>query len=91
MDVVLEAFDTYLFDYAYAYLFPAPTSYNSLDKNATTTISSLREEPTAFFNNYEFHRATQYFQFAPGPQAFLTSMPRDNQLRQFVNLYLITA
>jgi Delta7-sterol 5-desaturase len=91
MDIVLEGFDTYLFDYAYAQLFPANPSYDALKSNASATFSSMREEPTALYNNYEFKRSTEYFQFPPGPNAYLTSWPRDDPIRQLVNLYLITA
>jgi len=44
MDIVLEAFDTFLFDPIYATLLPA--NIPALSPNAT--YSSLKEAPTAY-------------------------------------------
>ena len=91
MDVVLEAFDSYLFDPIYARLLPAAPAYNALRTNSSAAFSRISEVPTAYYNNYKFKRASEYIQFTPGLSAHLTSLPRDNPFRQFLSLYLITA
>lgn len=94
MDIVLEAFDTYLFDSIYAQLFPAapgPIGYNAF-KSAmgTSTLSSMREAPTAYSNNYQYQPASQYISFSPSKYAYMSSLPRDNIWRQAISLFTIT-
>lgn len=88
MDIILEVFDTFLFDRLYATLLPASeaaASYSSLkDGAASTTFSSMREMPTAV------HAASHYLQLAPSPWAHMSSWSRDNIYRQALTLYLIT-
>ena len=88
MDIVLEIFDTFLFDRLYATLLPASTattSYSALkDGAASTTFSSMREMPTAY------HGASQYLQLAPSQWADMSVWPRDNVYRQALTLYLVT-
>lgn len=90
MDIVLEAFDAYLFDSIYAQLFPAapgPIAYTAI---GNFTISSMREEPTAYYNNYQYQPASQYISFSPSKYAYMSSLPRDNMLRQAISLFTIT-
>jgi len=94
MDIVLEAFDAYLFDPIYAQLFPAapgPIAYDAI-KSAigTSTLSSMREEPTAYYNNYQYQPASQYISFSPSKYAYMSSLPRDNMWRQAISLFTIT-
>lgn len=86
MDIVLEVFDTFLFDRFWSTVYPASTlNYpNNVVKDATTTFSSMRELPTAI------HSSTQFFQLAPSRYAYMSQWPRDNICRQFFTLYLIT-
>ena len=97
MDVVLECFDTYLFDPIWAKAFPwvpkpAPFSTVGQVANATILASQL---PTAlsYTNGWEFVPASQWWNFPPtvGGAAYLTSVPRNDTLREFINLYIITA
>lgn len=86
MDIVLEVFDTFLFDRFWSTLYPASTFHypKNLPTDATTTFSSMRELPTAI------HSSTQFFQLAPSRYAYMSEWPRDNIWRQFFSLYLIT-
>lgn len=86
MDVVLEVFDTFLFDRLYAAALPtsAPHQGASIVKDATTTFSSVREHPTALA------RTNQLFQLEPSQYAYMSQWPRDNIWRQGLSLYLIT-
>ncbi|KAI9797740.1 MAG: c-5 sterol desaturase [Candelina submexicana] len=92
MDIVLEAFDTFIFDRVYATLVPASPADAQLSLNASrnvaadATFSSVRELPTV----YQYHAASKYLQFQPSPYAYLSRLPRDNIYRQAITLYLIT-
>jgi len=86
MDIVLEVFDTFLFDRFWANVYPL-SSWKYIEhvvKDATTTFPSMRELPTPI------HASTQFFQLEPSPYAYMSELPRDNVWRQFLTLYLIT-
>ena len=87
MDVVLEVFDTFLFDRLYASLLPASLiqfAKSSVKHVATSTFSSMREVPTA----HSF--ASKFIQFEPSQYAYMSALPRDSIWRQVLSLYLIT-
>lgn len=86
MDVVLEVFDTFLFDRLYAAALPAsaPSYAHNGVKEATATFSSMREHPTAIA------RTNQLFQLEPSQYAYMSQWPRDNVWRQGLSLYFIT-
>ena len=86
MDIVLEVFDTFLFDRFWSTVYPASTCKDPINvaKGTTATFSSMRELPTAI------HSSTQFFQLAPSQYAYMSEWPRDNIWRQFITLYLIT-
>lgn len=89
MDVVLEIFDTFLFDRLYATVYPAttPMVLKKVVQDAiipTSSFSSMREVPTPFAPT------TQFLQLDPSPYAYLSGWPRDNVYRQALSLYLIT-
>jgi len=86
MDVVLEVFDTFLFDRFWTTVYPASSwKYTeNIVEDATTTLSSMRELPTAI------HASTQFFRLEPSRYAFMSEWPRENIWRQFLTLYLIT-
>jgi hypothetical protein len=94
MDVVLEIFDTFLFDRAYALAFPVSAStvaYNAAKAAMNASAPSIPENPTAYYNEYHFQPASKYFTLEPSSWAYRTSWPRDDLWRQFLSLYLITA
>ena len=86
MDIVLEVFDTFLFDRFWATVYPATTLTHTQNviKEATATFSSMRELPTPI------QPATHFFNLTPSKYASLSQWPRDNIWRQFLTLYLIT-
>ena len=86
MDVILEVFDTFLFDRFYATVLPGSTPIleNSIVKDATATFSSRREIPTVI------PRTNQLFQLEPSQYAYMSQWGRDNIYRQGASLYLIT-
>ena len=86
MDVVLEIFDTFLFDRLYAAVLPAsrPSSSHPVAKDATATFSSMRELPTAIA------RTNQLFQLEPSKYAYMSHWERDNVWRQGISLYIVT-
>jgi len=87
MDVVLEVFDTFIFDRLYAVLLPASSiafTKNTVKNAATSTFSSMREMPTAL------NHASQFLQLEPSPFAYMSAWSRDNIWRQLLSLYLIT-
>ncbi|KAL8943959.1 MAG: hypothetical protein Q9216_000772 [Gyalolechia sp. 2 TL-2023] len=86
MDIVLEVFDTFLFDRLYAIALPVSGhAYGThIVNDATSTFSSVREVPTAV------HPSTQLWKLKPSEYAFMSYWPRDNVWRQTLSLYLIT-
>ena len=89
MDVVLEVADTFIFDPLYAKLLPAyPAS-----AIANATLSSIREEPTAYARphaTWQYEPATQFFSTTPSKYAYMSQWARDDWRRQALSLYLIT-
>ena len=87
MDVVLEVFDTFIFDRLYAGLLPATSidfTTNIVKDAATTTFSSMHELPTPY------HAASQFLQLKPSQYASMSHLPRHNIWRHTISLYLIT-
>lgn len=83
MDVVLEVTDTFIADYAYAYLFPLKAAlYNYPEASANASAAAL--------SSWSYEPATQYFRLEPSQAAYMSSMTRDNVYRQGATLYLIT-
>ncbi|KAI9746514.1 MAG: c-5 sterol desaturase [Claussenomyces sp. TS43310] len=86
MDIVLEACDTFAFDYAYAKFLPAgPAPYELLSGASNDTTAA-----TAAASIWQYHPATSYFSLTPSPAAYLSAWPRDNTYRQFISLFFIT-
>ncbi|KAF2811454.1 uncharacterized protein BDZ99DRAFT_440300 [Mytilinidion resinicola] len=90
MDLVLEGFDTFLFDPLYATLFPASTAFSAgLKGNAT--LSSIREAATGYpAATWQYTPASEYLSFTPGKYAYLSELPRDDWRRQLASLFAIT-
>jgi lathosterol oxidase len=93
MDLVLEGFDTYLFDPVYASLYPVVPRgniYSGLNGNASAAGAILGDAPAPRFNNWEYKPASQYLSFQPLSWAYESSWQRDEPLRQFISLFVIT-
>ncbi|KAL8755843.1 MAG: hypothetical protein Q9199_003355 [Rusavskia elegans] len=87
MDIVLNVFDTFLFDRLYATALPRSSTAGAshkVIKDATATFSSMRELPTAV------RSLNQFWNLEPSQYAVLSAWPRDNIWRQTLSLYLIT-
>lgn len=83
MDIVLELTDTFITDHVYAYLFPirsAPYDYPKMSANSTAQT----------WSDWTYTPATKFLQVQPSKAAYLSSMPRDDPIRQLVTLYFIT-
>jgi lathosterol oxidase len=97
MDVVLEAFDTYLFDRIYANVLPISSAV-TFDPVSTITASLkavnatlLQEQGGALArSSWQYQPSTEYFSFEPSEYAYQSSWDRDNIFRQFFSLYIIT-
>ena len=89
MDIVLEVFDTFLFDRLYAELLPAFPSHQfaKLQHPPSSTFSSVRQSPTA----YQYEPASAFLSFEPSDFAYMSRWPRNNICRQAISLYAITA
>lgn len=104
MDVVLEVFDTYLFDHIYAALLPVHSSaLSSFDPISTLTanLGGSGGNTTGLWGEgnggvmgkksmWEFAPASQYFSVLPGEAAWMSRWDRDNAWRQAASLYIIT-
>lgn len=89
MDVVLEAFDTYLFDYIYAFAVPSPVAHLGKTAASNGTYSAIPEMPSPA-QTWQFEPASQYLSFPPTEYAWMSSWMRDNIYRQATSLFLIT-
>ena len=89
MDVVLEVFDTFLFDRVYAALLPGPQSRSDLRIVPNGTFTSAYGQPTA----YVYRPASQLLagKLEPSQYAYQSAWPRDSIYRQSLSLYIITA
>lgn len=84
MDIVLELTDTFILDYAYAFVLPgraAPFDFaDQLNANATGQT----------FSAWQYKPATTFFSVEPSQAAYTSAWARDNLYRQAVSLFLIT-
>ncbi|MCJ1307018.1 c-5 sterol desaturase [Agyrium rufum] len=88
MDVVLDLFETFLFDRLYATLLPsskvnATASY--AHDVATSTFTSMREMATP-----AYQPPSQFLHIEPSKYAYMSAWPRENLYRQGLSLYTIT-
>jgi lathosterol oxidase len=94
MDVVLELFDTFLFDRIYATLVPAAASAAagvSFDAHSVGVNDSLAAFGRQVVSTgYHFRPATTLYTLEPTKWAYLSAWPRDYIVRQAITLYLIT-
>jgi lathosterol oxidase len=92
MDIVLEIFDTFLFDRMYSTVLPTSglSSFRQLSQNAvSSTLSSLREGAT-MTPQHTYQPASKILSFQPSDWAYRSAWPRDNIYRQATSLFLIT-
>lgn len=91
MDVVLEIFDTFAFDYLYAAALPVqnPPYAKLISSLPATTLNATQAEITGS-NGYVYSPSTVYFQLEPSKYAYLSAASRDNPYRQALTLFLIT-
>ncbi|EZF31621.1 hypothetical protein H109_07601 [Trichophyton interdigitale MR816] len=94
MDIVLEVFDTFVFDYLYACALPlsAPSSdiISNIFKGVNSTTASTIAQVSGVGNGFVYSPATKYFSLEPFEYAYQSSLPRDNGFRQVLSLFLIT-
>lgn len=93
MDIVLEILDGLVYDRVYALVapgVPGPQAYDAYKLAANTTFSSVHESAKVALNNYQYRPASKYIHLAPSKYAYLSSMARDDPLRQFISLYMTT-
>jgi len=94
MDVVLEVFDTYLFDQLYAAALPASPAgafYNALgEKSVNASIAGLQDAAALGAAKWQYEPATEWIFLTPGDHAYMSQWSRDNAWRQTLSLYLIT-
>lgn len=91
MDVILEIFDTFVFDPIYASLLPLSpkTGFPALSSNSSFSTFP-HHGAGSLTNGWSYTPASQSLHLTPGDSAYLTQWPRDNLWRQAINLYLIT-
>ncbi|QIW98434.1 hypothetical protein AMS68_003952 [Peltaster fructicola] len=104
MDVVLEFFDTYVFDRAFATFAPIGHAY-SVFEPISTLAAGLKQygaenESWAHAgqtiagdvaqNGWTWTPASQFVSFPPSQYAYQSSMDRDNIWRQAISLYFLT-
>lgn len=100
MDVVLEAFDTFLFDRLYANALPIGPSHSTFDPVSTLAASlkgfasnetyGLSPEVPLSRSGWQWEPSNSYFSLQPSEFAYLSRWDRDNIFRQALSLYTIT-
>jgi Delta7-sterol 5-desaturase len=88
MDVVLEFTDRLCLDRMYAALLPLSSGPLDFLKSNGTLGYTADHVPTT--NGWHYVPASKYLSVAPTEWAYQSSWPRDDPLRQFISLYLIT-
>lgn len=89
MDIVLEVFDTFIADRAFAAAFPASLPSSSLLQDGSHAANGTAST-FGGSEGFVYRPATTYFSLEPSKWAYMTSIQRDNVYRQALNLYLIT-
>ena len=82
MDIILEIFDTFLFDRLYAEVLPASLPSSIVLEDGMTAVNASL--------GYIYTPSTSYFSLEPSKYAYMSSWPRDFVYRQGLSLYLIT-
>lgn len=84
MDVVLELFDTFMFDLLWSTLLPE--SQVMYARSFDPTIIQNVQTSTA----WQFVPASEYVSFTPDKHAYTSRWPRDDWRRQLITLFLVT-
>lgn len=84
MDIVLEIIDTFIADYAYAYLYPLESELYDSPHKSTTNASAHA------FSSWTWKPATKFLQIQPSKAAYMSSLTRNNPYRQLATLFFIT-
>jgi len=87
MDVVLEVFDTFLFDKLYAAALPAVPSFSAQKLAPNATFANVGRLPAV---TYSYEPASRFMSFEPSEFAYMSQWSRNNVFRQGVSLFLIT-
>lgn len=99
MDIVLEIFDTFLFDRIYANVLPIHPSVSAFDpistiaaslkgyNNADATRSVIGGEFAR--SGWEFQPASQYLSVQPSEYAYMSRWDRDNIFRQSMSFFIL--
>ncbi|KAI1085724.1 C-5 sterol desaturase [Whalleya microplaca] len=82
MDVVLEATDSFIADYIYAWAYPARTVPYDHPQFTNATEQG--------FSSWQYKPACPYFDIPPSKYAYMSAWDRDNIYRQSITLFLIT-
>ncbi|KAF3483605.1 C-5 sterol desaturase [Arthroderma uncinatum] len=94
MDVVLEVFDTFVFDFLYATALPLSAASSDVVSNVFNGVNSTAASAIAQVNGkgngFVYTPSTEYFSLEPFQSAYQSSLPRDNGFRQVFSLFLIT-
>lgn len=100
MDVVLEVFDTFLFDRLYANALPISPSVSTFDPVSTIAASlkafgsnetiGLSQGGPFARSGWQWEPSNSYFSLEPSDFAYLSRWDRDNIYRQALSLYIIT-
>lgn len=92
MDVILELADDYIFDRAYAYLLPSPSSLNTFDPSFLPANASLLASSGAYAS-YPLppapSSAISSSSLASSTFSYASQWPRDNMYRQAMSLFWI--
>ncbi|KAF2861965.1 putative sterol delta 5,6-desaturase [Piedraia hortae CBS 480.64] len=94
MDIVLEVCDTFFLDKLYARLLPATTFAPVLSASKGEHINATVTQEVALGSlgrsAWQYKPATDYFYFPPSEYAWMSRWDRDNIVRQFLSLYILT-
>jgi hypothetical protein len=92
MDIVLEIFDTFLFDRLYSTVLPTSSlsTFRQPGRDAVSSTFSSRREGATFTPQYSYQPASKILNFQPSDWAYRSAWPRDNIYRQATSLFLIT-
>lgn len=92
MDIVLEIFDTFLFDRIYSTLLPALDRWplRQTGQNVVSSTFSSLQEGATMVPQYSFQPASKILSFQPSEWAYQSAWPRNNIYRQAISLFLVT-
>lgn len=87
MDIVLEVFDTFVFDRLYSAILPSPSAQYGFKAGPSNVTYSMQVPAVSA---YEYHPASAYLTLEPSEYAYMSRWNRDNIFRQATSLFLIT-